>query len=356
MSLSFDFVFALARYVEEALKDYAENIDKYGVQTIDEKPTGVRPKSSTYMRASAFSTDKCPHLAAAEKFEIVPVKFSDEDKWKFALAHYAAMLAKVAVVKAISSDAAARWDSFGERWSAASEVPVSDNDILSGRADLIINVEVDDVIYSLPVEIKRTDADYYDGVQDYAVWQTIAYMYMLQSSVGYVLTLYSGKKNSYKAWPVVKTTHGWYVYDGMTPTKKFYSDVEFDWLLSEGGQRGREAHDFVELKKRMVARGSTEDELSAMTDQFLSKPGPFSNPVGKPCAASYSLPEEYKRSGPWGSVGDLKPSTGVATGLCPLYAFCYRKTLLEKGYNPYNLPDSLPVEDENGTIVLKARD
>lgn len=324
--------------IEAALKDYAANIDKYGVRVL---PEARWQTSAAAIRASNFSPDKCPKLVAADK-RLHLKQYDEKTLWKFALAHYAAGLAKFAIKQHFEQLSKNAFATTGESWSVRTEAPVGYEHIMSGTIDVLIRIVSKSVSIEIPIEIKRTDADKYSGVADYAVWQTIAYMWMLDAEYGYTVTLYSGIDNAYRAWVIQRVDNGWLLHKSLSEQVLFSDDLfgQIYTDLLEWNDKGKVLDDLT-----------TDGEKKIV--EFMALPAPYQNHLGFPCVRKIKPPELYVRDGKYGKKGDIKPGTGIATEPCPLYAYCHKEALDEADIS--RVGDSLDIEEVDGIIRLRRK-
>lgn len=314
--------------VGASLRHYADHFDKVGVQAITEDL--FRKDRQAPVRASMFA--KCPKLASAVARDLVKEEFDDRTKYVFLLAHYAAMMAKVAIRNyMVSPVPGRRW-----HWKVETEASVTYQSKISGTIDVLLSSKGLPADCRIPVEIKKTSK-----LRASHVWQTICYMKALQSDAGIVLTLFPGQSSDFCAWTVYRVEDGYQVYLGVNPVPvgegvsaiTFFSDVEFDAML--------EQHIAWDL---------------LTNDEILEAPGPYheeQDMFAEPCARSYEPPDVYKRSGKWGQVGDNKPGSGIVFGLCPLYGKCHLTHLTAAGFPESVTPHVLGVKLVDGIPRVK---
>lgn len=289
-------VFEFGYWLQTVLDDYIIHLNEGG------EPVKLNSRSGNWdsqdkVRASSLAA--CPKFHAAERLGLVKKEFAPNMYYRFELAVRAAELYAESVSWGIEQEGYV----FTEKRMIKAEQPVAGTmDILLKRGKFLI-----------PIEIKYTSADKYDGYSDYQVWQLIAYMELVGANFAYLVTLYDwqSKMGTHKVWTVGKTEHGWAVFD----TEEGRLTGQNDTFTRDEYQRMIEAH-------QSSYRLAKEKGLDAI-------PVPFETPVGEFRCGNTKLPEYYqgKYTNPYTKEtfkeGDLKPKTGIFTPTCPLFSSCW---------------------------------
>lgn len=321
-ALSPTFIEKFRLALDESIKVYVEYLEGGGEKyTIPEKSSDW--SSGPLIRASSMSS--CPKKHAAERTGAVE-KFENtwNESYRFWLANIAAQGAKEAILHMVSST---------QKWSAKFEERVLGAE-MAGTMDVQVGYKVSDeeTVY-LPVEIKRTDADQYEGITDDQVWQTIAYMELCDSAAGFLFAMYDGKKTkqTHKVWSIVRCDEGWTVLDDGLPFIPVQPSLKFGGYIGDDGSTTFSDSQYLLFKSTHKA---WYDLFTDNPEQALNAKPPFTD-LQWQCAhvipiAYYQVKYTNKQTGEVFKKGDQKPNTGISTPRCPLFSSCWPEFQYER--------------------------
>lgn len=315
----------LAPWLHKRIDDYIDFLHEGGAR-LEVKQSG--DWETLKMRAS--STDACPKFCGAEKRGEVKKVFGNQKKWQFELANRAADVVKEAVLWAASEENYRRRDPNSLVWDAYTEYRMDPDDKdYAGTPDALLigrrnRHEASRIC--IPVEIKRTDTDKYEGVTPSQVWQLITYMKLFEAEGGMLVTIYNwaSQSGTHKVWPVLAVEGGWQVFNADTAEPIEFEGDEWpaDSFFTE--------EDFI---------GRVIKHEHHYADRNL--PAPYEHPNWRcgwiKSTEFYARNYTHPSTGQKFKAGDVKPNSGTILPTCPLFDLCWNKDTRQQPVEPVEI-------------------